>query len=135
MTSQAKGSTPTIAFVDARGGALSALAASVAKALGVNATAATTSTPASLPAEIPTVLEEVGMGAPVAAAAPWSEASREAGETIVFLGANPPSELAGKTAWEISLFEGAGDFERLAHARIARDRVERELEAMKSTSR
>ena len=135
MTSQAKGSTLTIAFVDARGGALSALAAGVAKALGVNATAATTSTPVPLPAEITTVLEEIGMGAPVAAAAPWGEAPREAGATIVFLGAEPPPELAGKTTWEIALFGGAGELEQLAHARIARDTVERKLEAMKSASR
>ena len=135
MASQAQGTTPTIAFVDARGGALSALAAGVAKTLGLNATAATTSTPGALPAEIATVLEEIGASAPIAAAAPWSEATREAGEMIVFLGVDPPPDLAGKPAWEIALYDGSGELERLALARIARDRVERKLEAVKSPLR
>ncbi len=86
------------AFVDAHGGALAALAAGVARISGAGEPLAATSSPAvALPPEIAAVLGEIG-------------------------GAAPPVD-----AWGLALHEGEGDLERLAVARIARDRIERRL--------
>jgi hypothetical protein len=119
--------------VDARGGALSVLAASVAKALGVDAVAATCVKPTESPPELAMVLDEVGMGVPVGAATPWGSVARADDDVVVFLGASPPPELAGEAALDVALFDGAGELERLALARIARDTIERKLEAIKSS--
>jgi hypothetical protein len=123
-----------VCFVDARGGSLSVLAAGVARALGVDAVAATSVAPGAVAPEIAVVLEEVGMGAPSGGAAPWSSIDRGERE-VVFLGADPPPELASGQVVDVALFDGEGDLERLSFARIARDRIERRLEAMRSGSR
>jgi hypothetical protein len=123
-----------VCFVDARGGSLSALAAGVARALGVDAVAATLVAPGAVAPEVAVVLDEVAMGAPAGVAVPFSEVDRGERE-VVFLGADPPPELAGGQVWDVALFDGAGDLERLSFARIARDRIERRLEAMRSGSR
>jgi hypothetical protein len=90
-----------IAFVDAHGGALAALAAGVARVSGAGEPlAATSSRAVVLPPEIAAVLGEIG-------------------------GSAPPVVDVG--AWGLALHEGEGDLERLAVARIARDRIERRL--------
>lgn len=116
----------TIAFVDAVGGALSALAVGVAEALGVSAVAATCGAVASAPAAIATVLEEVGMRAPSAEVRELGAVDQEAVE-IVFLGSSAPKELEGAPRLDVALIEGPGDLERLSSARIVRDRIERRL--------
>jgi hypothetical protein len=102
-----------IAFVDARGGAFSALAAAIARAAGRgDALAATSSKAVAIPAEIPTVLDEIGATAPEVV--PASRLPKDAQRVDV-------------DGWAIDLFAGDGDLERLALARIARDRVERHV--------
>ena len=59
---------------------------------------------------------------------PSALAGKPAGSEIVFLGAAPPPALAGKPVWSVSLYEGTGELERLATARIVRDQIERRLE-------
>ena len=123
-------------FVDAAGGALSVLAASVAAsgagADNVPVVAATIGAPASPPAEIAAVLEEVGMRLASAEVAPLKSLEQRALERVVFLGSDPPPELSQAPRWEVSLFAGEGELERLATARIARDRIERAIERLRS---
>ena len=103
-----------LSFVDARGGAFAVLAASLARQGGSKgALAATTSPAVSVPPEIAAVLAEIGaepVDASLATALP-----RDA-------------ERVDVGAWGHALHEGEGDLERLALARIARDRIERRLE-------
>ena len=108
-----------ISFVDAHGGALAALAAGVARATGAplpmgEALAATTSKSVAVPPEIGAVLAEIGASAPP-----------------VVLASDLPAgvERIDVGAWGLVLHEGEGDLERLAVARIARDRIERRLSA------
>jgi hypothetical protein len=109
-----------LCFVDDSGGALAALGAGVAHALGfVDAVATTTKAPAPLPPEVRVVLEEIG-GAP-AKIEPLASVPLEGVEHI---------RLGGDAsdAWPIWLFAGEGELERLSAARIARDRIEKRLE-------
>jgi hypothetical protein len=105
-----------VCFVDAAGGAFAALAATLARAHGHAAAAAATTSPAvGVPAEIAVVLDEIGMKAPdvvLAAAVPRGAQRIDVG------------------AWELALHPGEGELERLALARIARDKIERRVEAM-----
>ncbi|UQA61302.1 hypothetical protein [Polyangium aurulentum] len=115
-------------FVDAIGGGLATLGAAVARSLGhSDATAATTKPETSVPPEVSTVLEEVGMSN--ASVGPL-EASKDADKRLViWLGTEkPPASLAKARAFTIvSLFAGEGELERLSTARVARDRIERHL--------
>lgn len=106
------------------------LAAGVAQALGRDALAVTSSMPVEAPAEIAAVLDEVGMKAPEGAVTTLDAIDRGAGD-VVFLGTSPPASLAGEPVWNVALFQGSGELERLATARIARDRIERYLERMR----
>jgi hypothetical protein len=114
----AKPTRAGVCFIDATGGAFAALAAAMARAHGhADAVAATTSPAVSVPSEIAAVLDEIGMKAPevvLAAAVPRGAQRIDVG------------------VWDLSLYPGEGDLERLALARIARDRVERRVEAMGS---
>jgi hypothetical protein len=102
----------TTAYVDARGGAFAAMAAALARASGKNALAATTSATIDVPAEIATVLAEIGASAP----------------DVVFASALPrDAERVDLSSWPLVLHEGEGDLERRALARIARDRIEKRL--------
>jgi hypothetical protein len=123
----------TYYFLDTVGGALSVLASGVAEALGLRAVAATFSEPASAPREIATVLEEVGMRLPEKGAARAEEVDATGGE-VVYLGGPPKAVLTNKPVWGVSLYEGEGELERLATARIARDEIERRLEGLRSSS-
>ncbi|HLM72749.1 MAG TPA: hypothetical protein VK459_08655 [Polyangiaceae bacterium] len=140
MTSQAaqKKKVREVVFVDAAGGALSVLAASVAAsgagADNVPVVAATIGAPASPPAEIAAVLEEVGMRLASPEVIELKALDRSSFDRVVFLGAHPPPGLEGATKWDVALFEGEGDLERLATARIARDRIERGLERLRSAA-
>ena len=100
-----------VSFIDARGGALAALAAGVARAGGrPDALAGTTSPSVSVPPEIGAVLAEIGASAP----------------PVVLASALPGgAERIDVGGWGLVLHEGEGDLERLAVARIARDRIER----------
>jgi hypothetical protein len=102
-------------FVDASAGGLAALAAGVARSLGQRgAVAATTSDTIRIPPVVAVVLEEIGAELPEvlsAAALKAEDAPRI-----------DPSSFA------LRLHEGEGELERLAIARIARDRIERHLE-------
>jgi hypothetical protein len=123
----------TYYFMDNVGGALSVLASGVAASLGLRAVAATFSEPASAPKEIATVLEEVGMRLPEKGAARAEDVDATGGE-VVYLGGPPPAVLTNKPVWGVALYEGEGDLERLATARIARDQIERRLEGLKGSS-
>ena len=121
---------PRLCFVDAVGGALAAIAAAVAQALGRDAAAYSTVTPAALPEEVTTVLGEVRMRVPtVGAFSPGAVA----GATVIFLGPDDAEPVPGATLWPAALHPAAtapGEddaLERLATARIVRDRLERRL--------
>lgn len=102
-------------FVDDHGGALASLVAGVALAGGAADRFAATSSPSvSVPPEIGAVLAEIGASAPPVVLA----SALLAGVERVDVG-----------AWGLVLHEGDGDLERLALARIARDRIERRLSA------
>jgi hypothetical protein len=78
-------------------------------------TAATTSKAVAVPAEIHAVLGEIGMKAPeVLPAARLPKDARRV-------------DVAG---WGAELYTGEGELERLAVARIARDRIERRVETL-----
>jgi hypothetical protein len=101
-------------FVDACGGALAALAAGVARAAGPTEdyVAATTSAAVAVPPEIGAVLAEIGAAAP----------------PVVLESALPTGvERVDVGTWGLVLHDGEGDLERMALARIARDRIERRL--------
>jgi hypothetical protein len=103
----------TLSFVDASGGALAALAAGVARSLGrADASAATTSSCATVPDEIGSVLAEVGASLP----------------SVARVDAASPGQRIDVSSWGLVLFEGNGQLERLALARIARDTITRRLE-------
>jgi hypothetical protein len=101
-----------LCFVDARGGALAALAAGISRARGTAAIAATTSPAVAVPPEIGAVLAEIGA---------------EAKEVVLASSLPPDGERIDLASWGLVLHEGEGDLERYALARIARDRIERRL--------
>jgi hypothetical protein len=101
-----------LCFFDTAGGAFAALAAAAARAQGRDATAAST-TKVGLPPEIAAVLAEVGAVLPKVEPAPEG-----AGERI------------DVSAWGHRLYQGEGELEKLALARIARDRIELRVEAL-----
>jgi hypothetical protein len=133
---QAETKAREIVFVDVVGGALSGLAASIAGSVSLEApiVAATIGAPSSAPAEIATVLEEVGMRLASPDVIELKDLDRSSFDRVVFLGAHPPPGLEGATRWDVALFEGEGELERLATARIARDRIERGIERLRSAA-
>ena len=127
-----------LCFVDSSGGALAAIGAAVAQALGrAEAIAATSTDPQPLPQEVSTALKEVGMKVPDVVRLREIDAT---GVTFVFLGAPPPPEpIRDAAAWSLALYQPPADaaerqepedLERLSATRIVRDRIERRLEAM-----
>jgi hypothetical protein len=107
-----------LVLVDAAGGALSSMAAALAASMGRSDVVAATSTAfASIPAEVGTALEEIGL---VPAPVVLLDSKDREGESI----------LVVDESWGAKLWTGEGDLERLAAARIARDRIERRLETM-----
>jgi len=108
------GQTPLpICFIDAKGGAFAALAAGIERARGHGEViAATTSPVVGVPAEIGAVLAEIGVAVP---------------EVVLAAGLPRHAERVDLASWPLALHEGDGDLERLAVARIARDRIERRL--------
>lgn len=127
MTSSAEPEGRLFTFVDAEKGALSLLAAGVARSLGLRAVAASLSPSADPPSEVAQVLEEVGMRVPEEGASLFN-ASDAASSELIFVGKEPPPALAAKPAWDLALYAGTGDLERMATARIVRDQIERRLE-------
>lgn len=112
-------SDKALVFVDAIGGGLAAIGAGVAQSLGVaHAIAATSADTIDVPKEVSVVLGEIGAEAPKVHGA---DAIAKEGAELVFLGGSSAS------AWSVALHGGEGDLERLSSARIARDRIEREL--------
>jgi hypothetical protein len=110
MTSERRGPF----FVDSVGGGLSALAAGVARSLGYpSAVAATTSDTIAVPPEVATVLEEIGAALPPVIPAADLRAD--------------DAPRIDPAAFSLPLYAAGGDVERLAIARIARDRIERHL--------
>jgi len=104
-----------LSFVDAAGGAFAALAAAFARAAGRDAIAATSSGAARVPPEIAAVLAEIELAAP----------------EVVAAGKLPKGgERVDVSGWGHALYEGEGELERMALARIARDRIERRVEAL-----
>jgi hypothetical protein len=101
-------------FVDDVGGGLAALAAGVARHLGLaGATAATSSDAVAVPGEVLTALAEIG--AQVTSVAHLKDLKPEG--DVVHLG-----------AWSLYLLAPSeGELERLSAARIARDKIERHL--------
>ena len=104
-----------LCFVDGDGGAFAALAAGIARAHGRDgALAATTAKKVAFPAEIGAVLAEIGASLPEVTLASASVAT---------------TRRVDVGDWGTPLHVGDGDLERLAVARIARDRIERHLES------
>ena len=103
---------PPITFVDDQGGAFAALAAALVGAHGRQAFAFTTAPP-NVPGEIDVVLTEIG--------------ASPRGALPLGPGAGEPLDVS---AWGHPLFDGEGELEKLALARIARDRIERRVEAL-----
>ena len=101
-------------FIDTVGGGLAALAAGVARHLGhAGATAATSSELVAVPGEVLTALAEIG--AQVTSVAHLKDAK-------------PTGEVVHLAEWSLYLLApGQGELERLAAARIARDKIERHL--------
>jgi len=126
----APGKTPApLLFVDGEGGALAALAAGLAQGNGKNdAQAATIGELSAVPADITTVLAEIGMTAANVAAFDIAKAE---GHDVVWLGETaPPKPLERARAITCNLLPpDAEELGRLATARIARDRIERFLES------
>ncbi len=117
-----------LCFADASGGALAAIGAAVARALGhVDAVAATVGEPQPLPAEVPAVLAEIGLEAPPIVKL---SAALESPRAVVWLGdGKTPAPVAEARAFTCKLLAAdAGEFERFATARITRDRIERLIE-------
>jgi hypothetical protein len=110
-----------LVLVDAVGGALSSIAAAVAHSMGrADVVAATSSARAAIPPEVVAALKEIGLEpAPVIH---LDEKDRE-GETILVI----------DETWGVKLWQGEGELERLANARISRDRIERRLQTMFAT--
>jgi hypothetical protein len=106
-------------FVDTVGGGLAALAAGVAHLLGLKgATAATSSDAVVVPSEVITALAEIG--AHVTPVAHMKDVK-------------PTSEVVHLAEWSLYLLApGEGELERLAAARIARDKIERRLSSSSS---
>jgi NADPH:quinone reductase-like Zn-dependent oxidoreductase len=108
----------SLVFVDDAGGGVAALAAGIARSLGHEAIAATSSAKIAVPAEVAVALKEIGAEAPpVVRLADVKPAPAK------------PTELGG---WPVALV--AGELERLSAVRIARDRLEKELGASLSAS-
>jgi hypothetical protein len=102
-------------FVDTVGGGLAALAAGVARSLGhAGAVAATTRDTIHVPPEVAVVLAEIGASPPAVIHA--ADLKDEATPRV-----DPATP-------GVALYPGAGEFERCAVARIARDRIERRLD-------
>jgi hypothetical protein len=110
--------TRPLCFVDDAGGAFAALAAAFAGAAGLHAGAATTAE-VGVEAEIEAVLDEVGLDCP---------------DVIPARKATADAERVDVSGWGHPLHHGEGELERLALARIARDRIERRVEALLSAS-
>jgi len=120
-----------LCFIDNEGGALAVIGASIARALGrEDALATSIVQPNPVPTDVSTVLEEVGFSASVTAK-PFDGASAAAYE-LVWLGETPPAQaIVGAQFVPCKLGpRDAGDLERLATARIARDRLERLVEEL-----
>jgi hypothetical protein len=115
MTKPKSKAAGTLCFVDADGGAFAALAAGIARAQGhEGALAATTAKKVALPVEIGSVLTEIGATLPE-----------------VTLATAAATRRIDVSAWGTPLHVGDESLERLAVARIARDRIERHLESEK----
>ena len=110
--SQTKSASPL--FVDNVGGGLAALAAGVAHLLGIKgATAATSSDAVVVPSEVISALAEIG--AHVTPVAHMKDVK-------------PTGEVVNLAEWSLYLLAPTeGELERLAAARIARDKIERRL--------
>ncbi|TKD13056.1 hypothetical protein [Polyangium fumosum] len=120
-----------LCFADATGGALAALGAAVARALGhTDAVAATSGEVSPLPAEVPAVLAEIGLETPSILKLDEALVNPHA---VVWLaeGAAPVAD-ARTLACKLAPAD-AGELERMATARIVRDRIERMLELEQAT--
>src|SRR4051812_39126557 len=107
-----------VCFVDHAGGAFAVMAAAIAAAHGHrDAVAATSSAEIRVPPEVAAVLDEIG-------AVPGEVKRLDAKS------ARGAAELVDVALWGLSLYPGEGELERLALARIARDRIERHVESM-----
>jgi len=141
-------STPTdvLIIIDAVGGLLSSVGAALAHDAGQEATAATTAPIATIPAEVHAVLAEVGIASPADVVA----YERQPGGNSIYVGAAPPGDElesnaradGGSLLWvEAGLYDGPAEtefgdtsLERLACARILRDRLERAIVSFSSTN-
>ncbi len=104
-----------LCFVDSSGGAFAAMAAAFARAAGHPDVVATTQgPPVAIPPEVTAALDEVGLVTPEV-------------KVLDDATAKGAAELVDVALWGLSLHEGEGELERLAAARIARDRIERRV--------
>ena len=104
----------SLEFVDASGGGCAAMAAAIAVRAGRDATAGTTNATVGVPSEVDVVLTEIGLSAP----------------SVALADAIPAGERIDVEPWTAGLYSGEGDLERFAAARIARDKIERRVEAL-----
>jgi len=120
-----------LVFVDDKGGALASLAASMAAVRGAQARAATTAPLRPFP-EVADVLAEIGVADVVAAEHGLTAGAGSERELVVLgeaaiQGASPTLALRLYEGPAQTAF-GSAELERLALARIARDRIERWLD-------
>jgi hypothetical protein len=99
-------------YVDAKGGAYAAIAAALSPAVGLGPALAASTVPVSIPAEVGVVLGEIGLALPKVLAP--GEMPADARPVVV-------------SSSDPALHAGEGELERLAMARIIRDRTERRL--------
>jgi hypothetical protein len=114
---ESKGKSPL--FIDTVGGGLAALAAGVARHLGLaGATAATSAEAIAVPGEVLTALAEI---------------SAQVTSVAHLKDVKPTGEVVHLAEWSLYLLApGEGELERLAAARIARDKIERRLSSSSS---
>lgn len=137
MTTDVRAAEGRLVFVDAAGGALSAIAAGVARSLGFDDAGATSGAPGPLPKEVTDALAEVGMRVP--AVSPLADVDL-ASATLIAVGDGPPQGASER--WPGRLYApasgavSADDFalERMSTARMIRDDIERRLEARRTRS-
>ena len=120
-----KGKNGRLAYVDTQCGALAALAAGVARSLGRTDVVAATESPAvSVPHEVRAVLDEIGAPTPEVVLASGLPPATER----IALGVPGPGHDEPLLVLHQGDGQGEGELERMALARIARDRIEQRLE-------
>jgi hypothetical protein len=104
-----------LVVVDSVGGSLASMGAAIARHLGrADADARSSTAVGAAPVEVEQALAEIGL-APVPAS-PLADADASGAQVVAI-----------DETWGARLYAGEGELQRIANARIARDRIERKL--------